>query len=71
MTSFTATIEFLSGQRVAVLTLEGNGGFAVTRLEAPRLSHNWRSDLYETGYNHASARAEEKGGRLETYRALS
>jgi hypothetical protein len=72
MTAFTGTIEFLHGQRAAIITLDApNGGWSVTRLEAPRLSHNWRSDLYESGYDHASTRAAEHGGQLNSYRVLS
>lgn len=69
MTSFNATIEFLSGQKAAIVTLtDSTGEWAGScRIEAGKS----RSSLYELGYAHASVSAAHKGGRLETYRVAA
>lgn len=64
---FNATIEFLSGQRAAIITLTDNHGewSGSGRIDLPRGNN---SDLYELGYIQASRSAAVKGGTLETYR---
>jgi hypothetical protein len=76
MTVFNATIEFLSGQKAAIITLtDSTGEWAGSgRIETSCGSicgHNVRDSLYEIGYIHASRTASFKGGRLETYRVVS
>lgn len=68
MIKFTATFEYLRGQKAAIITLYSNGEFS----GASRISHNGegRSALYERGYGHASTMAALKGGSLDAYRRL-
>lgn len=69
MTRFEATIEFLSGQKAAIITLTLNGEWSgSTRITT---KFNSLSDLYELGYKTASQNAACKGGTINTYRALS
>jgi hypothetical protein len=69
MTQFNATIEFLSGQKAAIITLTQNGEWSGSCRITTKF-HS-RSDLYELGYKTASQNAALKGGSLNTYRALS
>lgn len=64
MIKFYATVEFLSGQRAAILTLTDQAGewAGSGRIE---VRSGLRSDLYEEAYRQASFNAESKGGRLE------
>lgn len=69
MIKFDATIEFLSGQKAAIITLTQNGEWSgSSRIDLPRGS---RRDLYELGYFRASQNAACKGGSLNTFRALA
>lgn len=70
MTKFYGTIEHLSGQKAAIITLtDASGEWAGSgRIELPCGS---RRDLYELGYSRLSQNAAVKGGTLETYRVLS
>lgn len=67
MTTFNATIEFITGQRAAIVTLTDSSGewSGSGRIE---VRSGRRSDLYEEGYRVASLSAAAKGGRLETFR---
>jgi hypothetical protein len=69
MTHFDATIEFLSGQKTAIITLTQNGEWSGSCRITNKF--NSRSDLYELGYKTASQNAACKGGILNTYRVLS
>jgi hypothetical protein len=68
--NFDATIEYLSGQRAAIITLtnittgewSGSG-----RIDLP---HGRKADLYEAGYRLASFNAQSKGGTLWRYREV-
>jgi hypothetical protein len=76
MTTFNATIEFLSGQNAAIVTLtDSTGEWAGAGRVETRCGlicgHSVRDSLYEIGYIHASRSAAFKGGRLETYRVVS
>lgn len=64
MVKFYGTVEFLSGQRAAILTLaDAAGDWAGSgRIE---VRSGLRSDLYEEAYRQASFNATAKEGRLE------
>jgi len=66
MIKFYGTIEFLSGQRAAILTLTNEAGewAGSGRIE---VRSGLRSDLYEEAYRQASFNAQSKGGRLERF----
>jgi hypothetical protein len=66
MLKFYGTIEFLSGQRAAILTLTDQAGnwAGSGRIE---VRSGLRSDLYEEAYRQASLNALSKGGRLERF----
>ena len=67
---YNATIEYLSGQRAAIVTLTSLsgewGGSGRIEVRSGR-----RSDLYEAGYVRACQSAAAKGGEVETYREVS
>jgi hypothetical protein len=70
MTKFNGTIEYISGQRAAIIELvningEWSGGGRID------LKSGSKADLYEEGYRQLSINAAGKGGTLETYRVLS
>jgi len=69
MTRFEATIEFLSGQKAAIITLTQNGEWSGSSRITTKF--NSRSDLYELGYKTASQNAACKGGSLNSFRVLS
>jgi len=73
MNKFNATIEFIPGQRAAIIELtDSNGEWAGGgRIDVRPINGDVRGALYEAGYVHASARAASKGGTLETYRVAS
>lgn len=66
---YNATIEFLSGQKAAILTLtDSNGEWSgAGRIDLPLGS---KSGLYDLGYIYASKSAAAKGGTLETYKVV-
>lgn len=66
---FNATIEFLKGQRAAIVTLFNDRGewSGSGRIE---VRSGCRSDLYEEGYRIASQNASVKGGTLDYYRVV-
>lgn len=66
MDKFYATVEFLSGQKAAILDLTNEAGeWAGTgRIE---VRSGLQSDLYEEAYRQASLRAQIHGGRLERF----
>lgn len=66
MVKFYATVEFLSGQRAAILTLTNQAGewSGSGRIE---VRSGLQSDLYEEAYRQASVNASSKGGRLERF----
>jgi hypothetical protein len=66
MDKFYATIEFLRGQRAAILTLTTQAGewSGSGRIE---VRSGLQSDLYEEAYKQASLNAQFKGGRLERF----
>lgn len=66
MVKFFATIEFLSGQRAAILTLTNETGewAGSGRIET---RSGLRSDIYEEAYRQACLNAQSKGGRLERF----
>jgi hypothetical protein len=66
MDKFYGTIEFLSGQRAAILELTNQAGEWASsgRIE---VRSGLRSDLYEEAYRQASLRAQTHGGRLERF----
>lgn len=67
---FTATIEFLSGQKAAIIELtDAHGEWSgAGRIDLPRGS---RADLYEAGYKLASQNAAAKGGTLDRYSVVA
>lgn len=76
MIKFNATIEFLSGQKAAILTLtDSTGEWAGSgRIETSCGSicgHSVKESLYDLGYTYACRSASAKGGRVETYREVS
>lgn len=66
MLKFYGTIEFLSGQKAAILTLTNEAGewAGSGRIE---VRSGLKSDLYEEAYRQASLNAHSKGGRLERF----
>lgn len=66
MDKFYGTVEFLSGQKAAILTLaDSTGEWAGSgRIE---VRSGLQSDLYEEAYRQASLRAQIHGGRLERF----
>lgn len=66
MDKFYGTVEFLSGQPAAIITLTtATGEWAGSgRIE---VRSGLRSDLYEEAYRQASLNAHFKGGRLERF----
>lgn len=66
---FNGTIEFISGQRAAIITLYDNHGewSGGGRISLPFGS---KSDLYELGYVQLSKNAAGKGGYLDYYRVV-
>lgn len=70
MVKFYGTVEFLSGQRAAILTLtDASGEWAGSgRIE---VRSGLRSDLYEEAYRQASFNAISKGGRLERFSVVA
>lgn len=70
MNKFNATIEFLSGQNAAIVTLHDHlGEWAGSGRVECRSGR--KSDLYEIGYTAACRNAYAKDGRVETYRVVS
>lgn len=67
---FNATIEFLSGQKAAIISLETLSGewSGASRIDLP---HGSRRALYELGYARASQAAAIKGGTIETFKRVS
>lgn len=68
---FWATIEFLNGQRAAIIELTdiSTGEWAgAGRIE---VRSGRRDDLYEEGYRQAAVSAHSKGGRLERFSVVS
>lgn len=76
MLKFNATIEFLQGQRAAILSIfdiSGEfvaGGRIETSCRPGYCGHDPRESLYELGYSQASMTVEAKGGSLETYKVV-
>lgn len=70
MEKFSATVEFLSGQKAAIITLTDSSGewSGSGRIDLPRGTN---ADLYEAGYVHASRAAATKGGTLDRYSKVS
>jgi hypothetical protein len=66
MLKFYGTVEFLSGQSAAILTLTDQAGewAGSGRIE---VRSGLRADLYEEAYRQASFNATSKGGRLERF----
>jgi hypothetical protein len=64
MIKFFATVEFLSGQSAAILTLTDQTG---EWAGSGRVEGRTRSDIYERAYTLASFNAQSKGGRLERF----
>ncbi len=70
MLKFYGTVEFLSGQRAAILTLTDHAGewAGSGRIDLrPSFSGGVRAALYEEAYRQASFNAQSKGGRLERF----
>jgi hypothetical protein len=69
MKRFHGTIEYLPGQRSAIVALtDGRGDwFGAVRVELPRAKHG-RRDLYELGYTTAEQKALIHGGLLDTFK---
>lgn len=66
MNKVYATVEFLSGQHAAILTLTDRAGewAGSGRIE---VRSGLQSDLYEEAYRQASFHAQAKGWRLERF----
>ena len=64
MIKFFATIEFLSDQSAAILTLTDHTG---EWAGSGRVEGRDRSTIYERAYTLASLNAQSKGGRLERF----
>lgn len=70
---FTATIEFLTSQRAAIVELTDStgewagGGRIDLRLRAFETHEALEARLYEAGYVYAARAASAKGGRLERF----
>lgn len=64
--NYSATIEFIKGQKAAIITLFDQAGewSGASRIE---IRSGSKTALYEQGYIHASASAVCKGGRLDRY----
>lgn len=70
MEKFSATIEILSGQGAAIVTLfDSRGEWSGSRRMEVRSGR--ADDLYEAGYIHASVTARCKGGMLDRYARVS
>lgn len=69
---FNATVEILTGQKAAIVTLFDLSGewSGSGRIDLPR-SSNPDHDLYEHGYVTACQSAACKGGTVETYRQVA
>lgn len=67
MVKFYATIEFLSGQSAAILTLTDQAG---EWAGSGRVEGRTRSTIYERAYALASLSAQGKGGILERFSRL-
>ncbi len=73
MKKFWATIEYVPGQRFAVICLTGEDGAwaGAHRVEINRFYlGSVRNALYEEGYRQAAMAAKFHGGRLERYSVL-
>lgn len=76
-TRFYGTIEFLLDQRAAIVALTDSTGewAGAGRIDlrpiAFETTEALQARLYEVGYTYASRAATHKGGRLETYKAVS
>ena len=67
---FYGTVEFLGGQRAAILTITDHAGewAGSGRIEVrPSFTGGVRAALYEEAYRQASINAQSKGGRLERF----
>jgi hypothetical protein len=64
MIKFFATIEFLSGQKAAILTLTNEAGKWAGSGRVEGCDH---SNIEERAYVLASLTAQSKGGRLERF----
>jgi len=62
MIKFFATVEFLSGQQAAILTLTDAAG---NWNGSGRVEGHDRDHIYERAYTQASLAAQSKGGSLE------
>lgn len=68
MKRFNGTIEYISGQKAAIITLTLGGEWSGSgRIDLPRGS---KADLYELGYDRLSMSATAKGGTLDTYKVI-
>lgn len=70
MLKFYGTVEFLSGQSAALLTITTDAGewSGSGRIE---VKFGRRGDLYEEAYRQASLNARTKGGRLERFSVVT
>ena len=68
MIKFFATLEFIPGQRAAILELTNQAG---EWAGCGRVEGRDRSDIYERAYTLASLNAQSKGGRLERFSRVS
>jgi hypothetical protein len=71
---YWATIEFVSGQRAAVVVLTDERGewAGAHRIDLPRCPlAQLRDSLYDAGYRSASASAHAKGGTLDRFSVKS
>jgi hypothetical protein len=71
MKRFYGTIEYLPGQREAIVALHDAKGdwFGAERITLPRAKHGRRA-LYDQGYSAASIKAANHGGELETFKEI-
>lgn len=73
MILFNGTIEYINGQKAAIIELTTNDGewSGGGRIELPHApAEHLKAWLYEEGYRQLSLNAKAKGGRLETYKRI-
>ncbi len=71
MVKFDTTVEFLPGQPGAAIVALFDQAGEWSGAERVQIRSSSRDDLYEACYIHASRKASDKGGRVETFRTVT